>query len=123
MKDSKAVGRAQKLEFEEGFDCLNDLCDVATPEVEVLSSYPIPEALGSCVKGNTFKSRKTSCHQTSLMDSCIVEDHWMERSNKWEPRHAHLIVLLVLCGNLRFLTLEKRRRVGEDRKEQVFLLG
>ncbi|RPB02946.1 hypothetical protein L873DRAFT_1787392 [Choiromyces venosus 120613-1] len=75
---SKVVGRAPKLEFEDSCDCLNDLCDVAAIEPGELSSYLMPTVLRSFVKGSTFKNLKSSCHQTSLMDSSIVEDQLID---------------------------------------------
>ncbi|RPB02979.1 hypothetical protein L873DRAFT_1841578 [Choiromyces venosus 120613-1] len=78
FNDSKVVDQAPKLEFEDSFDFLSDLCDVATLEPGGLSSYLIPTVLGSLVKENTFKNLKSSCHQTSLMDSCTVEDQLID---------------------------------------------
>ncbi|RPB02968.1 hypothetical protein L873DRAFT_1787408 [Choiromyces venosus 120613-1] len=74
MNDSKGLGRAPKLEFEDSFGCLNDLYDVAAHEPEGLSSHLIPAVLGSCVQENTSTGLENICHQTSLMDSCIVEE-------------------------------------------------
>ncbi|RPB05027.1 hypothetical protein L873DRAFT_1072850 [Choiromyces venosus 120613-1] len=78
MNDSTVVGQAPKFEFKDSFDCLNDLCDVPAPEPEGLSSYLIPAVLGSFVKENTFKNLKNSCHQTSLLDSCTVEEQLID---------------------------------------------
>ncbi|RPB02960.1 hypothetical protein L873DRAFT_1787405 [Choiromyces venosus 120613-1] len=73
MNNSKVVDGEPKLKFEDSFDCLNDLCDVAALEPKGLSTYLIPGVLGSCVQEKAYTSLKNICHQTSLMDSCIVE--------------------------------------------------
>ncbi|RPA96970.1 hypothetical protein L873DRAFT_1791267 [Choiromyces venosus 120613-1] len=78
MNGTKVVDQAPKLESD-SFDCLNDLCDVSTLEPEGLSSYLIPAVLGSFVKENTFKNLKNSSHQTSLLDSWIVEYQLIDR--------------------------------------------
>ncbi|RPB02954.1 hypothetical protein L873DRAFT_1787399 [Choiromyces venosus 120613-1] len=72
--DSKLAGQAPQFEFENRFDGLNDVCDVAQLEPTKSPICTKPLVLGSDMKEYGFSSFKTDCHKLSLMDSCIVEE-------------------------------------------------